>query len=254
MNSSTQQPLPASGSIAVIWDYDCTLVDTRRKNFNVTRAIITDMTGQDPDRFEPLTSLASYEAALLRTANWRDLYQQWFDLSTVDTDRAGALWTKYQLEDTTPTPLLPGIPEVLARLGHLPHGVLSQNGQTIITHVLEANGLEGYFQAVVGFEDVDFARQKPAPDGLLLCLERLTRQRPGLVFYIGDHETDALCAEKGRQALAQRQPDIRLISIGALYCIDTRPPWAERFDHLASQPADIAAIVERYLGNSTDKG
>jgi HAD superfamily hydrolase (TIGR01549 family) len=234
-------------AFAIVWDYDGTLVDTRRKNLSVTRSIIQDLTGQDPDRFEPLSSLASYEAALLSTANWRDLYQQWFDLSDLDTDRAGHLWTNYQLQDTTETPVIDGIADVLLQLRNMPHGVLSQNGRAVISAVLQANHLLDCFQVVIGFEAVDFKCQKPAPDGLLLCLEKLTRLKPGKVFYIGDHETDALCAQRGQETLVQQNLNIEIVSIGAFYGSESRSSRADQFDHVAYQPTDIVAIVDSYF-------
>ncbi|UCH09704.1 MAG: HAD family hydrolase [Fidelibacterota bacterium] len=236
-------------SCAVIWDYDGTLVDTRPKNLNVTRTIIRDITGQDPDRYEPLASLDNYKIALLQTANWLDLYHQWFDLSQVDTHRAGNLWHEYQTRDTTPTPVFPGIITVLEQLRHLPQGILSQNSRTVISHALQDIRLEKYFQAVVGLEDVDFQRQKPEPDGLILCLEQLTRLRPGLVFYVGDHHTDAKCAQMGRQVLAQQDRDIRLVSIGAFYALETQPAYGNLFDHIAEQSDDIVRIMEGYCEN-----
>ena len=33
---------------AVIWDFDGTLVDTRQKNFNVTRALVERIKGEPP--------------------------------------------------------------------------------------------------------------------------------------------------------------------------------------------------------------
>ncbi len=237
----------ASGACAVIWDFDGTLVDSRQKNLNVTRSIIEKVTGQSAIRFNALSSIASYEEAIARTANWRELYYHEFDLSERDIDHAGQLWTEYQLQDDTATPVFAGIAEVLKQLQYLPHGILSQNGKAVISGVLETNKLASYFKVVIGYEEVDFQLQKPAPEGLLRCLEILTNLKPGYVFYIGDHETDALCAVEGRKALARHKLSIEVISIGALYGTELRSSGTRGFDHIAPRPSDIADIVESHI-------
>ena len=42
---------------AIIWDYDGTLVDTRAKNWRITRNLVRRFTGADPDDIEGLTEL-----------------------------------------------------------------------------------------------------------------------------------------------------------------------------------------------------
>ncbi|MCH7824742.1 MAG: hypothetical protein IH849_08065 [Acidobacteria bacterium] len=56
---------------AVIWDYDGTLVDTRAKNWGITRNIVRHFTGADPDTIEALSSLDAYTRALHRNHDWR---------------------------------------------------------------------------------------------------------------------------------------------------------------------------------------
>ena len=167
---------------AIIWDYDGTLVDTRLKNYQVNRAILEAVTGKSADEFEGLTSFESHEAAYRRAANWRELYLFEYGLTEQQTDEAGKLWAPYQLQDKTPSPLFGGIPEVLEALDNFPQGIVSQNGKAIILEVLAQHGLAKYFDCFVGYEEVEFKRQKPAPDGLLYCLEELTHFEPGRVF------------------------------------------------------------------------
>lgn len=123
---------------AIVWDYDGTLVDTRLKNFRVARRIVAEVSGRPAERFAALRSIAAYEAALRRTANWRELYGRAFGFSEDETDGAGALWTGFQLEDETPVAPFDGIAETLAALAHLPHGIVSQNARTTIARALEA--------------------------------------------------------------------------------------------------------------------
>ena len=240
---------PSPRGDAVVWDFDGTLVDSSVKNWGVSRAIIEHITAQPADTFEALASLAGYRAALAGTQNWREFYARAFGLSEADIDRAGGLWAPYQLRDTTPTPLIAGIPEVLRSLRHLPQGIVSQNARQAIAAVLDGNGLGGRFPAVIGFEEVDLRRQKPAPEGLLRCVELLTAMRPGHVFYIGDHETDAVCAARANAVLAERKGGVKVISIAALYAAEKPVAWAVEPDHTVSRPHEIVEIVAHYTGS-----
>lgn len=249
---SSNKPRHAdTGSHAIVWDFDGTLADTRLRNMYVTRSIIQDITGQPGQQHAALSSLDSYKEALLRTANWRDLYDREFGLSESDIDRAGHLWGEYQLREKTPAPFYEGIAEVLEALRDLPQGIVSQNGSAIITNILRANQLDNYFGAIIGYEDVEFRLQKPSPEGLIHCIEVLTGLRPGIVFYIGDHETDALCAEKGQETLDERRLDIEIISIGAFYGTEPVRSREEKFDHAACRPAELTEIIASYLKDSS---
>lgn len=238
---------PSPRGDAVVWDYDGTLVDSHVKNLAVTRAIVERITQRPAVAFESLASLDSYLTALTSMRNWRDLYGRVFGLSERDIDRAGRLWAGYQLGDSTPTPLIEGIPAVVRSL-RLPQGIVSQNAKAAMAAVLEGAGIAGYFGAVIGFEEVDLRRQKPAPEGLLRCVEMLTELRPGCVFYVGDHETDAICAARAREALAARKPSVEVISIGACYRGEPAATWAVQPDHTVRRPEEIVEIVARRTG------
>ena len=98
---------------AVVWDYDGTLVDTCRRNWQVTRALIPAVSGRPLAAFPALASLETYVAADRRSANWRELYGREYGLSPEQVDEAGRLWTRYQLADETPTPFFDGVPAAL---------------------------------------------------------------------------------------------------------------------------------------------
>lgn len=232
---------------AVIWDFDGTLVDTRAKNLSVTREIITAITSQSPDAFDALASVASYQAATTRARNWRDLYASEFGFAEDYIDQAGALWTEYQRRDTTATPVIDGVADTLRALDHLPYGIVSQNARAIIASILGASQLEDHFQAIIGYEQVEMSAQKPAPDGLLLCIEQLTAFRLGYVFYVGDHETDTMCAARAKDELARRELPIEVVAIGTLYEEETIDSWSVTPDHVARRPEEIPPIIQRYL-------
>ena len=159
---------------AILWDFDGTLADTRRRNYNVVRRLIAEATGRELGGIPALASPEVYDQVNRRYANWRELYALEFGLDEPETDRIGRLWSAYQLEDDTPAEIYGGIREVLEGLHQVGHGIVSQNARHQIARTLAGARLAGHFRVIVGYDDVDIKRQKPEPDGLLACLEQLT--------------------------------------------------------------------------------
>lgn len=232
---------------AIIWDYDCTLANTWYKNLIVTRRIVTKVSGQDASQIHALSSAERYQYALLGSMNWRDFYRQECGLSPEQTEQAGGMWTEFQLADDTPIQVFEGIPDVIARLSDLPHGIVSQNSRQTIMATLRAQQLLPYFSCIVGYEEVAFDKQKPAPDGLLVCMERLCNEQhkqTGIVCYIGDHEVDAACAFAANQSLQQQGSDLRVISIAAFYgCQGDHTSWPVKPDYTVMTPQEIPDII-----------
>lgn len=232
---------------AIIWDYDCTLANTWYKNLTVTRKLIAHVTGRDTSHLPALRSLEEYRFASLQSINWREFYAKGCGLNAVQTDQAGTLWTEFQLQDETPVQFFDGIAEVLLALKYIPHGVVSQNSKQRIAKSLQENGFSDYFKVIVGYEEVDFDKQKPAPDALLLCIEELSGSSPGYVFYIGDHEVDAICAFHANQVFQKKELDIRVKSIGAFYgCDHDDADWTMKPDYRAKNVHDIVKIVQNF--------
>ena len=231
---------------AIIWDFDGTLVDSRHRNLSVNRSIVERLTGRAWEQFKALESIPEYDAAVARCTNWRDFYEREFGLAGPAVESAGRLWPEYQLRDGTPVELFEGVPETLEALRHLPHGIVSQNAREIITATLAPLGLGERFRHVVGYMEVGPTRQKPAPDGLLDCLEALTDLAPGMAFYVGDHPTDAQCVAESRRELAVRGLDVELKSIAAVYGGVSPHTWSTQPDEVAARPAEIVEIVARH--------
>ena len=244
---------------AIIWDYDCTLVNTWHKNWTVTRRIIEQVSGQDTSQIYALSTVERYQDASLKAINWRTFYVQECGLTPEQTDQAGWLWTEFQLADPTPIQVFDGIPEVLAALSDYPHGIVSQNSRQSICVTLDAQQLLSYFTCVVGYEEVAFEKQKPAPDGLLFCLEHLLKfgpeptaqtaslfEMPGYVCYIGDHEVDAVCAFYTNQFLQKQGADLRVVSIAAFYgCQGDDSSWRIKPHYKVRSPREIPDIIQR---------
>jgi HAD superfamily hydrolase (TIGR01549 family) len=232
---------------ALVWDFDGTIGDTCEKNLRVTREIVTRVTGKEADEFPALRTVESYGLAQRKTSNWREFYLQNLGFTVAQTNEAGRLWTEYQLKDGSPTPVFTGIDRVVGALQRFPHGIVSQNARSSISRTLDAAGLSSYFQCIIGYEEVELTRQKPEPDGLLLCIEELTKLEPGRVMYIGDHEVDIETADKANRVLERRHVDIRVITVAAMYGGHRdEHTWKFRPDYVVRDPAQILDVMQNF--------
>ncbi len=239
---------------AVVWDYDGTLVDTREKNLSVTRRLIETVSPSPAENLPVLESAEAYEAALLKVRSWREFYRDHLRLSEEKTDEAGRLWASYQESDTTPVRVFEGVPLVLGGLRQVPQGIFSLNSRGNIHKALEASDLLTYFGSIVGYEEVPFSRQKPEPDGLVLCLEELTGLAPGVVLLIGDHEMDLLSATNANRHFEAEGIDIRVLSVGVNFRTGQHlSSWPLTPDFEATRPEEILDVVAS-LGGPVETG
>ena len=100
-----------------------------------------------------------------RTSNWRELYRQEFKVTEKQIDKAGRMWTAFQLNDDTEVVFYKGIEGVICDLAKFPQGIVSQNSRKSIIQNLEKKKLLPFFNYIVGYEEVDLKKQKPEPDG-----------------------------------------------------------------------------------------
>jgi phosphoglycolate phosphatase len=133
------------------------------------------------------------------------------------------------------TRLLPGVAETLALLKQagLQLAVCSNKPGRFTRELLDVLGLTAFFAVVVGPEDA--SRLKPAPDMLLVALQRLGRAASD-TLYVGDMVVDIQTARAvgvsvwvvptgsdDRASLAAAQPDRLLESFGELAAIVHAP-------------------------------
>jgi HAD superfamily hydrolase (TIGR01549 family) len=230
-------------STSFIWDFDGTLADTRLHNYRILRRLLADAAGA-LDRFPALASPETYDRMQRRHVNWRDVYTREFGFSDAETDRLGSLWSEYQHTEPTPATVFAGLGEVLRALSGAAHGVVSQNARSQILRTLEHAGLAALFGAVLGYDSVHLARQKPAPDGFLACLAALSPHPPRRIVGVGDHETDVRSARNAARALAERGVDCECVTIAVCFVDGVDPAaWTEQPDHVARTPADILRIA-----------
>ena len=231
--------------IAVIWDYDGTLVDTRHKNLNVTRKIIEKITKRRADEFPMLDSVEKHHRTNMETLNWRKLYREEFEFSEEQVNEAGSLWTEYQLNDHTPVKVFDGIRDGMISIGNIPQGIVSQNSKSNVKRQLESDGLIKYFSQIIGYEEVAMDKQKPEPDGLISCIKELSEYEEGTIFYIGDHETDIQCATRANQVLIETE--LNVLSIGIQYGSQFySSKWNTQPDFEANTVQELFDIIIKY--------
>lgn len=229
---------------AVLWDFDGTMADTLERNLSVNRRIVEDVTGQSWESISALTSVEAYDAAWRRVSNWQELYFEVFGLDAEQLSRAAQLWAPYQLDDPTEVPLFDGVSEVLEQLRDLPQAVVSQNERAIIAQILAANRVDHFFTAIVGYAEVPMNRQKPAPDGLFRALEILGVEEPATALYIGDHETDIICAANANRDLIAMGHDTRFRSVAASFMANPNAAeWSVSPDHQVGRPSELGQLV-----------
>jgi len=236
--------LPNHPLKAIIWDFDGTLADTRRRNLSVNRRIVQEMTGRRWQDVAGLASVEAYDAAWMRVGNWQELYTSAFGLEPDQCEEAAHRWAPYQLDDRVEVPLFEGIDEVLGELKDFPQAVVSQNDRAIIAQVLADNRVDHYFTAIVGYAEVPIDRQKPAPDGLLRALDILGIEEPATALYIGDHVSDVICASNANRDLLAMGHELWFRTVAAHF-LDRRDGagWEVAPDHRIFRPAEIGQLI-----------
>ncbi len=230
---------------AVLWDFDGTLADTLKRNLSVNRRIVEEVAERSWRDVAGLSSVEAYVAAWNRVSNWQQLYTQAFGLSDEQCAEAARRWAPYQLDDQTRVPLVAGIGAVLEHLRRFPQAVVSQNERAIIAEILAAGRADHYFTAIVGYAEVPMNRQKPAPDGVFNALDILGIEEPASVLFIGDHETDIICAARANRDLTAMGRDLRVVSVAAHYLSGGESSeWSVAPDHRVYHPAEIGQLVD----------
>lgn len=236
----------------VIWDFDGTLADTLGLNLAITRRIVERLAAGLAGRLPALADRENYGRAVQSAENWRQLYVDEFGIPLERTEEAAALWTEFHDEDTDTPTLFDGVSDVVHAFCDRRQGIVSQNGHDNIRRALAPAGLLDRFEVIVADEDLPFHRQKPEPDGLLSCAERLHAEPAHgpaeTVLYVGDHPVDIECTRRAAAQLADRGHPWRVLSVGVEY--GTREPrsWRSEPDFRASRPQDILTLVEELEG------
>lgn len=151
---------------------------------------------------------------------------------TGDFDQGMAAFEAYvdhQSELALRMKLHDGIRELLetAAALHVPMGVVTGRHARDMAVVLRPHKIEDYFKVLIA--DSHVPNSKPAPDGILMAIERMGLE-PGNVFYVGDSVMDIVAAKAaGAKAVA------------ALWDSLVKPEAmkAEGPDYMAKTPAQV---------------
>ncbi len=162
----------------LLLDLDGTLVDASAPIADAIQALARDSGLPVPDR-----EWARQRIGFSPEETWRLL-------GAADPPAMMRLFrTRYVVHVTRRTLVLPGVPEALAALrgGGRRLALATTRATASALDTLQAKGLAQHFEFVGGGDQV--ARHKPAPDVLLLALERLGCA-PGEALMVGDTTAD----------------------------------------------------------------
>jgi phosphoglycolate phosphatase len=123
-------------------------------------------------------------------------------LSATELDQAHETMKPIYLRHVTDlATLMPGVRETLAHfhMAGIAMGVVTNKPQLAARQVLLHFGLTEFFGVIVGGDAV--SHQKPAPDGLLMALDRL-HAKPGDALMVGDSIADAGAARAAGMSVA----------------------------------------------------
>ena len=178
---------PPNDLEAVLLDFDCTLADlgdfvlwedARRKLLPLyqSRGVPRSFLEAHMGALSLYRDVAA--AQLLPEVHLREVQQQ-----------ASHLLDAFEAEAAPRTTLLPMAREFVARLPRLRlrSGIVTSNAADVVLGVLERQGVETVFGAIVGRGDV--LRLKPSPEGLFRCCEQLG-VAPERCIYVGDSASD----------------------------------------------------------------
>lgn len=209
---------------AVFWDLDDTVLNTLPGRVEALAATVEEFLGTRPDARQLWSAHLGVTleglARELLDEDWPRFVQRY---------RERYYGTEAELE------AFPGVVEVLnlLRADGLQLAIVTSKVSWGARGELERAGLLGHFGTVVGWDDR--GRPKPAPDPLLLAMERLGLTAPGEIAYVGDSPTDVQAARAaGCHAIGA--------SWGALNAELLR---AEEPDLLAERPSQVLAYVRR---------
>lgn len=233
--------------LAVLWDYDGTLIDTARKNIAVTVAVLRHLDPAIDDHLPAaLRSYEAYQEANYRYKNWRELYREAFGIPEEQLDIAGPLWAPEQAKNTDLPEMFPGLGMLLPTLTKVPMGICSLNDADNIRRVLAHYGVGGCFEAVIGYSDVHEHRQKPDPDSFIACVERLgLAGKKGTYLYIGDHKDDVTFGKAAGKVLGCEVICVAVDWLGLNR--EAVGTWPVAPDFYVKNAAELNAVLNKLL-------
>lgn len=232
---------------ALLWDFDGTILDTMENHFSVNKEMFSLIKPEIKIEQWPevLSSLEKYIRAEYESTNWIDLYRSYFGFSKTQIDQAGRLWGVLASKNKTSIKIFDGISDVIKKI-EVPQGICSQNCSNNIKKKLQEYGISHNFKSIIGHNDISFEKQKPHPEGFLLCVEKMKIRNNGILFYIGDHKEDFKFAKNAEAALKNMGYNFKVLSIAACYGRTNYISCDIVPDYEAYKPSDIFDIIEKH--------
>lgn len=230
---------------AIIWDYDGTLVNSVPKNIDITKQILSAVAPRLTGKNLPacLVSEEAYHIVNHRAKNWQDLYLNYYGMTENEMKQAGGLWTEFQLKNSTPVNLFPGIADTIVKI-QLPHGICSQNSSENISQLLRINDLLQKFAAIVGYDDIPHHAQKPLPESGIICLQRIFNEvRNKTIIYVGDHEGDVTFARNIEKELNHR--NVKVYAVAVTYSGANTSHWTNKPDVEILAPHQLLEMIDK---------
>lgn len=228
---------------AVLWDFDGTLANSAAKNIAITKQILAKVAPRLTGANLPtcLQSESAYHVANHAAEHWRELYRDFFGMNDAEIEEAGPMWDGHQMLDETEVTLFEHVASTVQALASVPQGICSANSTRNIGRVLDANGLSGYFNSVIGYEGLLEHEQKPAAHGGVQCLQEIFGQANGQsVVYIGDHIADVIFSRDLAERLG---PAATVTSIVVTHSGARPESWSQQPDLVIQSPAELTAFV-----------
>jgi phosphoglycolate phosphatase len=218
---------------AVIFDLDNTLIkstiDFRAMNRAVADALLENGLPEDI-----LDSKGRVNESIVRAYAYFKTYNQdgWAEKLEADLNRVSAEVEMARVDESRP---MPGAFETLEHLKGrgIRAAILTRGSRVYTMRALRAAGMEGRFQTIVCRDDHPLSEAKPNPLALRRVFVQLGLSSSQCLF-IGDHETDLLCAKGAETPFAA-------VLTGA-YGYDS---WKGLFPEVIIESvADLPAVLE----------
>jgi phosphatidylglycerol---prolipoprotein diacylglyceryl transferase len=190
----------------ILFDFDGTLADTEPMIIETYRQVLRKYV---PDLILSSGEEFTFNGPTLRQTLGRYIREDQLDEAIVEYR---AINKKLHEDMIQP---MPNAIELLERLKAKGYriGLVSSKKKEMVEYGLKLTRLEGYFETIIGYDDVK--EHKPHPEGLFLACEKMGIDHDN-VIYVGDTHLDILAADAaGMFAVALMHHDGRLDDITA---------------------------------------
>jgi len=151
---------------AAIFDWDGTLADTRQAIVISFQKALSEVNCQVSNEY------IERRIGIGASDTFRDILKSKGIIDELLVKKLVKRKSEVQIELTTKNQLFDGAKDLLENLkGKIKVGLASMNNQAVISHQLEVNNLEEYFQVIVTVDDV--SRSKPDPEIFLKTAQKL---------------------------------------------------------------------------------